>query len=211
MNSVIRKLSQRLSLSIPEETDIFCDMNDNVYTRHLVVKLDTTISIVTGSNMNNNNDAPARDALTTLGNQLVALLTGYMEFVDIDSILKLLHMYRIKHDPESATTENPATDLVEVTCTASPVDVTAPDPIIDVVSSTGSLNQVVAAADDLLRQLLRPVFGELNVEPVAVDLTVPPAVRLVRASVDLVGMLISLTAAFKDGRRTDPFPASVFV
>ncbi|MRB67486.1 hypothetical protein GH825_29265, partial [Bacillus thuringiensis] len=79
MNSVIRKLSQRLSLSIPEETDIFCDMNDNVYTRHLVVKLDTTISIVTGSNMNNNNDAPARDGLMMIGKEVVVVLMGCME------------------------------------------------------------------------------------------------------------------------------------
>ncbi|KAK2173682.1 hypothetical protein NP493_857g00014 [Ridgeia piscesae] len=202
----IRNVSQeRLPISVPEERDV----NDNVYSRHLLGKLEKTIAMVTISNMNNNNDSPHWDALASLGDQLVALLTGYMEFVDIDNISKLLRTYNITRTPAPAPTEQPDTELVEVTCSTSRADVTTPAPVVDVVSLTGSsIDHLVAAADALLRQLLRPVFGELPVESVTVDVSVPPAVRHAVKSVDLVGLLISLTAAVRDGRRTDPFSAA---
>ena len=202
ITDVIRNVSpERVPISIPEERDA----TDNVYSRHLLGKLEKTIAMVTISNMNNNNDSHW-DALASLSDQLVALLTGYMEFVDIDNISKLLRTYNITRTPAHAPTEPPGTELVEVTCSTSRADVTTPAPVVDVISLTGSsIEHIVAAADALLRQLLRPVFGELPVESVTVGVSVSPSVRHALASVDLVGLLISLTAAARDGRRTDPF------
>lgn len=210
-NSVIKNVFLRfLSTLISEKLDIYSDMND-INMHRILGNLDTTIVFASSSNMNNSNDTLEWNTLSVLGHQLVALLTGYMEHVDIESISKLLRTYNLKYDPGPAPTPHVIDDLVEVTITASPADVTTPVPIVDVVSCTGSLDEVVAAADALLRQLLRPVFGDLPVEPVTVDLIFPPAVRHALSSVDLVGMLISVVAANNAGRRTDSFSPPLHV
>lgn len=212
VNSVSRNSPQlNLSMPAPEGPVISSGMKGNVYTRQPPGKVDKTIPMVTSNNRNNNNDAPEWDELGTLGNQLVALLTGYTKFVDIDSIARLLRAYSFNRDDQRDARTTPASDLVEVSCTSSPADVPVPATIVDVIAFTGPLDQVVAAADAFLRQLLRPVFGEVPAEPIASDWPVPPTVRHVLKSVDLVSMLITLVAALKGDHRTDPLPEPVLV
>ena len=175
-----------------------------VCVRQNLGELERTIVVLTSNNRNNNNDdVHETAALATLSNQLAALLTGYVEFVDVAAISKVLHEYT----SEAIEGHCPA----DMTCTSSLVDVTSAVPTVDVITSVGTIDKVIADSEVFLRQLLLPVFGILPAEPIARDWSVPPAIRHVLVSVNLLGMSTSLVDVMADGRRTQTLSDAMMV